>query len=74
MSKFIEFNNTLINIKYITCVFPNEINDWMLEEGEDKYMITMRLNNNATFEEFYALKEDRDRAYDKLKMKLLYDE
>ena len=74
MSKFIEFNNTLINIKYITCVFPNEINDWMLEEGEDKYMITMRLNNNATFEDFYALKEDRDRAYDKLKMKLLYDE
>ena len=74
MSKFIEFNNTLINIEYITCVFPNEINDWMLEEGEDKYMITMRLNNTATFEEFYALKEDRDRAYDKLKMKLLYDE
>jgi hypothetical protein len=74
MSKFIEFNNTLINIEYITCVFPNEINDWMLEEGEDKYMITMRLNNNATFEEFYALKEERDRAYDKLKIKLLYDE
>ena len=74
MSKFIEFNNTLINIEYITCVFPNEINDWMLEKDEDKYMITMRLNNNATFEEFYALKEDRDRAYVKLKMKLLYDE
>lgn len=74
MSKFVLFDNSIVNADYIICVFPDEIAEWAVEENENKYLITMRLSNGSSLKETFRTVEARNKRYDKLKIEFLYDE
>ena len=79
MSKFIEFDDTLVNSKHIICLFPSEY-DFLLDDDkydEDiylhKYLIIMRLDNNSSLEWKFDNEYDRNDEYNWLKQ-ILVDE
>jgi hypothetical protein len=74
MSKFVLFDNSIVNVDYIICAFPDEIAEWAIEENENKYLITMRLSNGSSLKETFRTVEARNKRYDELKIEFLYDE
>jgi hypothetical protein len=74
MRKFVLFDNSIVNIDCILCLFPNEISEWLLEEGEDQYLITMRLTNGSSLNENFKTIEERDERFNNIKKEFLYDE
>lgn len=74
MSKFVLFDDSIINVNYIICFFSDEIAEWALEENENKYLITMRLSNGSSLTETFRTVEARNKRYDELKIEFLYDE
>lgn len=74
MRKFVFFCNSIVNIDCILCLFPNEISEWLLEEGEDQYLITMRLTNGSSLNENFKTIEERDERFNNIKKEFLYDE
>ena len=72
MSKFIEFNDILVNSKHIICAFPSE-DDFLLDDEDiylHKYLIIMRLDNDSSLEWKFDNKYDRDDEYNCLKQAL----
>ena len=70
MSKFIEFNDTIVNTKHIICVFPDMYDSVIFDEDETAYLIVMRLDNNSSLEWKFDNEYDRDKEYNWLKRDL----
>lgn len=73
MSKFIEFDDTIVNTKHIICLFPSE-DDFLLDDEDiylHKYFIIMRLDNGSSLEWKYDNEYDRDDNYNWLKQELI---
>ena len=72
MSKFIDFDNTLVNSKHIICLFPDIREENLSNKYVDiTYLIVLRLDNNSTIYWEFNNKSDRDIEYNNLKIKLI---